>query len=200
MKKNLSRFISLFLLTGTLSIFLTGCFSFSNSSSSKTSNGSDLSNIYENADFTITIPKTWEVIEKKDFTSEVPADTQVVFRNNVKNETYTANVNILKPPLLNIIDTAEYAKTVNNRQKYGLINYVEKRNDPYKIKIGGKDTDSFFREFDGKTSPSENSVRYFQTYGVKSINAFIVTGSMSPKDDANAAKTLEDIVKSFTLK
>lgn len=75
-------------------LMLSGCFNFGGSTDTPAVD--EKSKIYENTVFTITIPKDWDVIEKDDFTSEVPEETQVVFRNNVKNETFTSNVAVIR--------------------------------------------------------------------------------------------------------
>jgi hypothetical protein len=179
---------------------LSGCINLSGGTSGGTNTTTDQTQLYETSGFSITIPKSWDIIEKKDFTSEVPEETQVVFRNNVKNENFTANVNIVKNALQQPVSTADYANMVLNREKTGLFDYKESRKDPVKISIGGTDTDTFFVLFEAKKSTGDNVVRYLQTYGVKSDSAYIVTGAVSPQENAAMVSTIETVVKSFKLK
>lgn len=180
---------------------LSGCINLGGGSTAGTANtASTTTQTYDTSEFTITIPQGWEIIEKKDFTSEVPQETQVVFRNNVKNENFTANVNIVKNILQQPVSTTDYANMVLNREKTGLYNYTESRKDSTKISIGGTDTDTFFVLFEAKKSASDNVVRYLQTYAVKADSAYIVTGAVSPQENAAMIATVESTVKSFKLK
>jgi hypothetical protein len=190
------------LAIATLSIFvLGGCFNFGGSSPvSGTKTVDERSKLYDTNDFSAVIPKDWEIISKAEFTAGVPEETEVVFRNNVKNEDFTANVNIVKNNLQEPISTVEYAKRVGNRQNTGLYNYKESKNDPIKISIGDKEVDSFYRLFEAQKGPDEKLVRYMQIYGVKGDSAYIITGAVSPKENDAVIKTIEDIVKSFKLK
>lgn len=158
------------------------------------------SKVYETNEYAIKIPREWEVIGKNEFTSEVPPETDVVFRNNVKNETFTANVVIVKNTLQENLPTLEYAKRVYNRQQSGLYDFKEVKKDPFKIKIGGKEEETFFLRFEARKSLDEQPVRYFQTYAVKGNNAYIITGGTSLQENEATAKLIEDTVKSFVLK
>ncbi len=179
---------------------LGGCINFGGGGTSGgTKTVDERSKLYDTNDFSIVIPKDWEIISKADFTSEVPQETVIVFRNNVKNEDFTANVNIVKNKLQEPISTIEYAKRVDNRQKTGLYNYKESKNETAKITIGDKTVDTFYRLFEAKKGSDEKLVRYLQIYGVKGNDAYIVTGAVSPKENDSVVKTIEDIVKSFKL-
>lgn len=180
---------------------LTGCFNFggSNTNNQKTA-VDERSRIYENTEFSVKIPKEWDIIEKKDFTQEVPQETQVVFRNNVKNEDFTANVNIVRNTLQNSKETLEYAKEIINRQKTGLYDYKELKKDLVKISISGKDFDSYLVEFEARRDPSENITKFIQTFGVKGGNGYVIMGGVSLKENSNTVSTVEGIVKSFIVK
>jgi hypothetical protein len=192
----------LILTVSTLSLLtLSGCINLGGGTTTPTKTATDqTTQVYETNEFSISIPKGWEIIEKKDFTSDVPATTQVVFRNNVKNETFTANVNIVKNTLQQTTSTTDYANMVLNREKTGLYNYTQSGKEQTKISIGGTETDTLLTLFEAKESTSANTVRYLQTYGVKSENAYIVTGSISPKENETVLTTIESIVKSFKIK
>lgn len=194
----LKKSFAAFLIIGSLT--LAGCFNFGSGSTTQTPKTDATTKVYETGDFTITVPVAWEVIEKKDFTSDVPTQTVVVFRNNVKNETFTANIVIINNALQQPVETLEYAKMVNNRQKSGLYDYKETTHEDFKISIGGNDVNTYFVGFEAKKTAAENAVRYLQTYAVKGNNAYIVTGALSPAENDSVAKTIEDAVKSFKLK
>lgn len=175
-----------------------GCFNFGGSDSSKTTD--ENATTYTTNAFFINVPKAWDIIEKDDFTMDVPPETQVVFRNNVKNETFTANVIIIQNLIQTPLPSLEYAKMVYNRQSTGLYDFKEINKNVVKIKIGDKEEQTNFLSFEAKKGPSEKLIRYLQTYAVKDNNAYIVTGAISPQENANTVKFVEDIVKSFNLK
>lgn len=199
MKINPKQIIRILLPIITIFV-LSGCFDLGGSKPAETKPIDERSLLYETSEFSITIPKTWEVIEKKDFTSDVPAETVVVFRNNVKNENFTANVVVVKNNLLEPIVTLEYAKMVKNRQKAGLIDYKESRQDESKITIGTTEEPTYFNLFEAKKSAQDKLVRYLQTYAVKGNSAYIITGAVLPTENDATVKTIEDTVKTFKLK
>lgn len=177
---------------------LTACINLGGGSSTKTDDTRNKT--YENSEFSIVIPKDWEIIEKKDFTSDVPDVTMVVFRNNVKNDTFTANVNIVRNSLQENTNTSEYAKMVYNRQKSGLYDFNELKREDIKLKIGSKEEPSTFLSFQAKKATDQLDVKYLQTYLAKNNFAYIVTGAVSPKENDVTVQTIESIVKSFQLK
>lgn len=181
-----------------LTVFsLSGCGS---SSNTKTPATDDRSRIIDNPEFTLRIPREWDVIESKDFTSDVPQETVLVVRNNVKNDDFTANVNIVRRNLQNSQETLEYAKEVINRQKSGLINYKENKRDVAKMKIGDKQFDTYIVSFEGKKDASSQLVKFEQTYAVKGTMGYIITGAYSTKESGDNINTVDEVVKSFALK
>lgn len=151
-------------------------------------------------EYTMRIAREWDVIEAKDFTADVPQETALVVRNNVKNEDFTANVNILRRNLQTTKETLEYAKEVINRQKSGLLNYKEDKRDVSKMNIGDKKVDSYVVTFEGKKDAQSDLIKFVQTYAVKGNYGYIVTGSYSLKESGDNMNTVEEIVKSFSLK
>src|SRR5262249_2581887 len=140
------------------------------------------------------------VIEPKDFTSDVPPETVLVVRNNVKNENFTANVNIIRRNLQNTQATLDYAKEVINRQKSGLLNYKEDKRDTSKMTIGNTQVDSYLVTFEGQKDAQSDLINFYQTYAVKGNFAYIITGAYSPKETGDNINTVQTIVKSFALK
>jgi len=158
------------------------------------------SRIIDNTEFNLRVPTAWEVIESKDFTNDVPKETLLVIRNNVKNDTFTANVNVIRKDLQTTEETLEYAKEVLNRQKSGLLNYKEYKRDVVKMKIGDKQVDGYIVTFEGKKDPQSDLIIFVQTYAVKGNRGYIVTGSYTPQESGDIKNTAEEVVKSFTLK
>ncbi|MFC1751417.1 hypothetical protein ACFL2V_21800 [Pseudomonadota bacterium] len=106
------------------SIFIfTGCFDFGGEPAPPVDEGTKF---YDNNILSISIPKDWDILEEDDFTADVPQETLVVFRNNVKNENFTANINIVRKQLLEKLSSKDFAIMTNNRQSGGLPDYREK--------------------------------------------------------------------------
>ena len=90
-------------------VFLTSC------GGDESGNDVDLTEVgktlYETSDFSIQVPKEWETVEKSSYPSNVPAQTQIDFRNNIKNEIFTANISISKKELPENISSEDFAKS-----------------------------------------------------------------------------------------
>ncbi len=198
MNSRFSRRLPLLLL-GTLFLF-SGCFNFGSGSSTTTATNDARFNLYENSDYSLSVPKNWDTIDKTQFTAEVPEETDVVFRNNVKNETYTADIAIIRRPFQTSLPSLEFAKYVYNRQSSGLYDFKELRKDLVKIKVAGKEEDTFLLIFEARKSPKDKLLRFYQTFGFKNNVGFIAIGSLSPQEDANTAKLIEDSIKSLVVK
>lgn len=181
-------------------LLLGGCFNFSGTNSNKTVVTDEKNRSIENAEFSVKLPREWDVIEPKDFTTIVPKETVMVFRNNVKNEDFTANVNLVRNPLQQTKETLEYAKEVINREKTSLYNFKEIKRDLAQIQIGDKKVDSYLITFEGKKTPEANTARFIQIMAVKGTNAYIMTGAYSLQETGANITAVEDILKSFALK
>lgn len=178
---------------------LSGCFNFGGEPDEPSVEIGD-NKVYENSAFSISFPRDWEIIEPSDFTDDVPGETQVVFRNNIKNENFTANVNVIRKTLLEPTDTIEYAKMVMNRQSSGLYGYRETRKDDSTIMVGDSEQSTFFIGFEARVSPEERLVRYLQTFGIKDKFGYIITGSFAAEESSSVVNTVGEIVKSFRIK
>ena len=92
----MKRKILIAVLLGTSLLFVTGCFESETPDTTEPDTSQEQSqNNHQGADFSIYVPEAWEKIEKK-ILRQKSAGTEIVFRNNVKNEDFTANVNITK--------------------------------------------------------------------------------------------------------
>ena len=182
----------------TISIFaLSGCGSSTNTTKTPVD---ERSRLIDNTEFSVKIPREWDVIEPKDFTSDVPSETLIVFRNNVKNENFTVNVNIIKKNLQKPQDTLEFAKEVINRQKNGLLNYQQSKQDLTKMTVAGKQVDSYTMLFQAKKDVQSDSINFFQTYATKGNFGYIITGSYAGGETSDNINIAQTIVKSFGLK
>lgn len=173
--------IKLFSLIFISSLLLSGCLttgdSSSNSGSQQEDNNYQQTLKYINNQFSFNFPERWDLIEPKDFTSEIPQETQVVVRNNIKNETFTANVNVVKNTLQESLSSLDYAKAILNRQQTGLLDYKETKRELVKIKVAGQEEDTYYIEFTARLNATDPLTKFIQTFGVKDKNGYIILGS-----------------------
>jgi hypothetical protein len=184
----------------TILLTLSGCFSLDGGTAPvDTTQGSSQSRTYNNNQFSFVFPGSWDVIEPKDFTSDIPRETQVVIRNNIKNDTFTANINIVKNDLQTDKSSLDYAKEILNRQKTGLLDYKETKRELIKLPIGGQDQETYYVEFDARLNATDPITRFIQTYAVKDRGGFIMMASYSQQESTTVIDQLQKMVRSFRV-
>jgi hypothetical protein len=190
---------SLFIFALSATLTFTGCFGSNDSGvSSDVPSGFKTFNA---ASFSLSVPGTWEIIEPVDFTSDIPDGTQVIVRNNVKNDVFTSNANVTKEILNSPMSSYDFGLDVLESNKK-LKNYREiSRNNEYKILIGGDLVKTILVEFEGKESEEQPTIRVVQTYAVAGADAYTVSAAYyhGPVDDLSG-ETAAQIVKTFRVK
>lgn len=184
------------------SLAFTGCLSFDGGGTDTNNNQglpTDSSKNYDNGQVSLQYPSNWELIEPKDFTSEIPKETQVVIRNNIKNENFTANINVVKNDLQVEKSALDYAKEVLNRQKTGLLDYKETKREIITAVMGGSSQETYYVEFEARLNPSDPITKHFQTYGVKGQFGYIILGSASTAENSAVLDVLQTVVKGFKV-
>lgn len=151
--------------------------------------------------FSISVPSAWNVIEPVDFTSEIPSGTQVIFKNNIKGEVFTANVNVSKEVLKSPFTSYDYGLEIMENNKK-LKNYKKiARDNEYKILIGGELVNSILVTFEGKESEEQPTIRIIQTYAVAGADAYTVSSAyyFGPIDDLSG-EIAKKIIQTFRVK
>ncbi|MFC1599690.1 hypothetical protein ACFL3T_01540 [Patescibacteria group bacterium] len=187
----------IFGLTATLTF--TGCFGGGEEDVS-TNVPSDFKT-FNAASFSISVPAAWEILEPVDFTSDIPGGTQVIVRNNVKNDVFTANANVTKEILNSAMTSYDFGLNVMENNKK-LKNYKEiSRDNEYKILIGGTLVNSIMLEFEGKESEGQPTIRVVQTYAVAGADAYTVSSAYyaGPVEDLSG-EIAEKIIRTFRVK
>jgi hypothetical protein len=191
------KIISVIAAVGLL-MFLNGCFG-----SDTVTTAPDIktqTTLYENNEFSIYYPSEWEKIEKADFTSDMPKETQVAFRNNVKSEIFTANVNVSKTDIAERLTSKEYANEIIESQKQNLKNFKELTKEDLTLKITATDVGTVLYVFEGKQRASDETAKFTQTYLVKGNTGYIATCAVSLAEDANTANICQNMIRSLGLK
>jgi len=156
---------------------------------------------YEAPSFSIAVPERWEVIEQKDFTEDIPPQTQIIFKNNLKNDKFTANSNVTKQLLNSAMSSQEFARTEISGHKNTLLNYQEiSRNDEFKVIVGDKVHNSVYILFEGKQAEDQPMIRVVQTYAVNGADAYTVTAAYLKEEDELMEEAADQIIQTFKVK
>lgn len=157
---------------------------------------------YDSDTFSVQIPKDWQTIDKNSFTSNVPAETIVGFRNNIKNDIFTANVNIAQKQLdaKSVVTVKDFGKSTLEVLKNNLIGFQLLNEKDDKMNYGKDGLATYKTEFEGKKSASEPVIHFQQLYVINNGTAYTVTAAYLPNEDVTVVTTIGEIFDSFLLK
>lgn len=161
---------------------------------------SNESTTYQNSELSIAIPKDWEIIESKDFSDRVASNTVIAFRNNMKNDIFTANINIITNERLSDKSSSDHAKEIINSEKATITEYKELVRETVSLKNAGNTDETEFIIFEGKNSADQDLTRYAQVFLAKGDKVYIVTGSYRPTEEEKTTQLIQQSLKSFELK
>ncbi|MBT3705220.1 hypothetical protein HOG17_05590 [Candidatus Peregrinibacteria bacterium] len=179
---------------------LTGCFG-TPADEEETDNTNQMYSTYKSSDISIIYPNDWEVLNSSDFTSNVPASTVVVFRNNLKNDIFTANLNISQAEIPLGTNNEDFALQTLNTQKYNLVGFTELLRENYNIKTGEETEEStVLSTFQGRKTITESLVEFKQTYIARNGFGIIVTAAYLPNEEQSVVMMLDEMLRSFALK
>ena len=155
---------------------------------------------YESNDFKILYPQDWEVISPSNFTSNVPSEIMIAFRNNIKNEVFTANVNVSKTTLGEDISSQDFAISSSSKIQNTIVSYQLIGKTDYQF-IGPRQTvETYIIDFEGKKAASEAIIHFKNLYIVDNKIGYIVTGAYLPSEDESVVKSISDMLESFSIK
>lgn len=182
-----------------VSFLLTGCFG-GNSTPAPTDQSTGTTTTYQTTDFSINVPTDWDTIESKDFTSNIPKGTIVAFRNNIKSEVFTANLNISVTDLQEVITSQDFETSSKANIKSSLLGYTETSTAPQDVKSGTATLQGVMFEFQGKKSASDPILTFKQLYVVRDKTGYTLTAAYLPDEDASVVNSLTEMLNSFMLK
>lgn len=157
---------------------------------------------YSTGEFSMQIPDEWEVVTPEKFQSNIPQNTLIAFRNNVKNEKFTANVVVIKNDLLQEqeISSLDYAKSLHQKMSQDLSGYVEIAIEQMKNFLDNKENETVFLYIAGREQPESEMKKFMQISAVKGKTAYIALGAALENENEDAMKKIETMVKSFEIK
>ncbi|MCX6735046.1 MAG: PsbP-related protein [Candidatus Peregrinibacteria bacterium] len=185
----------------TFTFLFTGC-SGSSSTSTTTPTIKEGNTVYENNTFSLQLPKSWEVIDKTSFTSTVPTETVIGFRNNIKSDIFTANVNVAQKQLQQSDSPSvkDFAKSSLEILRNNLISYQIFNEKEGKMTYGKDGLVTYYTELEGKKSASEQIIHFKQVYVINQGIAYTVTAAYLPNEDESVVTTVGEMLDSFYLK
>ena len=183
-----------------VSFVLSGCGSSSDTTEDKKVADAANETVYETASFYIQVLKDWETIEKNNFTSNVPEQTVVGFRNNIKSDIFTANLNIAQKVVEETLGVKDFAKSSMAIIKTSLIGFEQINEGEDKMEYGKDGLVTYRLEFEGKKSASEPIIHFKQLYVVNGGIGYTVTSARQQNEDEPVVNALDEMLNSFLLK
>jgi hypothetical protein len=156
--------------------------------------------LYQGQDFTIAIPDKWEVISKEEFTTNYPKEIIVAFRNNVKNEIFTANMTVAIQSLDVEIPAEDFGKNSVKKQSEFVPSFKELRSSTQDLTFGQTKIPTYFIQSEGKKSTQEPLLKFAQLFVVNNKKAYTVTAAYLPTEDENVVNAINEMINSFSLK
>lgn len=187
----------LFTLILVLPLMLLGC-----SGNEDAGNGIDTAGkkTYQTANFSINYPQDWEIIEKNKFSSSVPKDIVVGFRSNIKNEIFTANVNIGVSILDQDLSSKDFGISTMAKASHRLIEFSELSAIQDSVNSTNGLLDAYVVQFEGKKTPSDPLVHFTQLFASSNGVVYTLTSAYLPDEDEMIVKQGVEMLNSFTLK
>lgn len=153
---------------------------------------------YENEIFSLNPPKNWEKIET--FTKEYPAGVNVAFREPIKDNSFTANINITTKNVDATLTSNDFALQEIKNHENNLKDYHEISREKRTIQIQKKDLESILITFEGRQNIEDDINRFLQIFATKEGTGYVVTGALKKDESSDIQKEIEESLKSFELK
>ncbi|NCS68183.1 hypothetical protein COW94_03655 [Candidatus Peregrinibacteria bacterium CG22_combo_CG10-13_8_21_14_all_44_10] len=153
---------------------------------------------YSASSFALEVPNDWETISQ--FTSDYPQNTLVAFRNNLKDLSFIANVNIVANAVNKGMNNGDYALEMLQTHSENLIDYRLIEKQEIEILINEQSTPTYLNYFEGRNSVDSDILEFVQVYGVNNQIGYIVTATFLPEEDNFIVENAVHVVKSLELK
>lgn len=153
---------------------------------------------YGSTSFSVEIPNDWEVINQ--FTSDYPTNTIVAFRNNLKDQKFIANVNLVANAVSEDMNNGDFGIEMLQKHESDLIDYRLIEQQEINILVNGTETPTYLNYFEGRNSLSSDLLRFIQVYGVNNGFGYVTTATFLPEEDEFIIENCVHIVKSLELR
>ncbi|MFA6528790.1 MAG: hypothetical protein WCT46_04595 [Candidatus Gracilibacteria bacterium] len=175
-------------------LLVSGC----TSSTSGTTSENPVYYSYGNDTYGIDVANDWEVITN--FTSNYPQNTIAAFRNNIKNDKFIANVNIVANTVEEGLSNGDYALEMLQSHSESLIDYKLLEKTEINITVGGQVSPTYMTVFQGRNKIDGDLIKFAQVYGVNNGLGYIATATFLPDEDQFVVETCVHMIESLKLK
>lgn len=186
------------LLFASLALFLSACGGSTTESSNNSATEDAYFFSYKTAEFSIEVPSTWATVNA--FPSDVPEDVRVAFRNNIQERDFLANVTVIRETEDQALTNSDLSQKKLADHSAHLINYTLISQEEVTLSVGGSASASLLNTFQGKNEASSPTLTFQQVYLTKGDEAWTVTASYDPDEDAFAVEKMVRMLKSFNLR
>jgi hypothetical protein len=181
-------------------IMLTGCFGGDGSESGGEQVSVEPGKVmYDAGAYSIIYPEDWEVIETADFTSNVPMQTLVGFRSNIKNEIFSANVNVVRGNVEEGLSSKDYGKSSLINAQKSLISFEELGKENINFTVNDAEIETYIAKFQGQQSASDPMITFRQLYLVSNSIGYVVTAAYEANEDESIVNATYEMLKSFRI-
>lgn len=153
---------------------------------------------YGNDTYGVNVANDWEVITE--FTSNYPQNTIAAFRNNVKNDQFIANVNIVANTIEEGLSNGDYALEMLQSHSESLIDYKLLEKKEINIIVEGQVSPTYMATFQGRNNIDSDLLQFAQVYGANNGFGYIATATYLPDEDQFAVETAIHMIESLELK
>jgi len=158
--------------------------------------------LYETTSFSLIVPQDWETLTKDNFTSNVPQETVVAFRNNVKSDSFTANLNVIQTALDKSVSSEDFAKSSKARIKTSLVGYNEISTENVEVLTATPDTTvpGTIVHFTAKKTGADPTISFDQLFVNYNGQGYVITAAYLPDEDSTVVTYTQEMLNSLTLK
>jgi len=183
---------------------LTGCFGGSEEET-VTPNSDPHYVTYEKSGLFIDAPSDWEVLTDTDFPSNVPNSTLAVFRNNIKNDVFTANLSITQSEIAKGTSSKDFALQTLNTQRYNLIGFQELSREDFDITKKTDETvekidTTYLVQFQARKTVTDPILEFKQFFIARNGFGIIITAAYHPSEDQSVVAKINTMLRSLQLK
>jgi len=128
---------------------------------------------FDNSDFSMTIPSSWEILENANEVLPTPANGEIVFdaKSTKQYNNFYRNILVLKQEITSSISSLDFTiwNQISSSKEYFYTKLLSEKN----VIIDSKKTKIY--AFDARYSDSTPIVKFLQTWIVCNKTAFLIT-------------------------
>lgn len=157
-------------------------------------------NTFETANFKINYPFDWELIDRNKFEVNIPDNVILAIRSNLKNETFTTNINLSVDVLEKETNSKNIASSSLAQAKNTLTSFKEINAKETTVKSISSEIPAFLIEYEGKSSPNSPLIHFKQIVATQGTAVYTLTRANSPNEDESIVNMADLVLNSFVLK